>query len=78
MSNAANGGGIGIPTSDAPMANGAPLDHQAWSSADAPSPSRTQGGGDVPPRRSSRSRSPGARDADRGYMLPNHRVCLPH
>ncbi|KAF7791076.1 hypothetical protein EIP86_002037 [Pleurotus ostreatoroseus] len=62
MGSAANGGGISIPTGDAPMSNGAQLDHQTWSSADAASPSRTQGG--EPPRRTSRSRSPGARETE--------------
>lgn len=65
MDSAANGGGISIPTGDVPMSNGPQLDHQTWSSADAASPSRTQGG--EPPRRSSRSRSPGARQPERGY-----------
>ncbi|KIP04932.1 hypothetical protein PHLGIDRAFT_176971 [Phlebiopsis gigantea 11061_1 CR5-6] len=57
-----NGGGISIPTGDAPMTNAAPADDQAWSNG-ARSPGRGQG--DHPPRRSSRSRSP-TRDADRG------------
>ena len=80
---AANGGGISIPSGDAPMAlaNGAPLDHTAWSSTgDAPSPSRNQGGSgggdrerDGQPRRSSRSRSPGARGEDRGYSFLSNR-----
>ncbi|PSR72076.1 hypothetical protein PHLCEN_2v12057 [Hermanssonia centrifuga] len=60
-----NGGGISIPTNDAPMSGSAPGpgDDQVWSNGGR-SPSRTQG--DHPPRRSSRSRSPGARDGDRG------------
>lgn len=59
-----NGGGISIPTGDAPMSNGAPGDDRAWSSGPR-SPSRGQG--DHPPRRSSRSRSP-TRGDDRGYV----------
>jgi hypothetical protein len=61
-----SGGGISIPTGDAPMSNGAPGDDQAWSSG-ARSPGRGQG--DHPPRRSSRSRSPTARDSDRGLVM---------
>lgn len=63
MGPSANGGGISIPTTDAPMS--APGDEQGWANG-ARSPGRTQG--DHPPRRSSRSRSPGVRDAERGYV----------
>ena len=60
MAPPANGGGISIPTTDAPMSNGGPADDPTWNN-DARSPAPR--GGD-PPRRSSRSRSPG-RPADR-------------
>ena len=53
-------GGISIPTNDAPMSNGGPNDDQSWNGGGR-SPQR----GDNPPRRSSRSRSPG-RGPDRG------------
>ncbi|GJE98861.1 RNA-binding domain-containing protein [Phanerochaete sordida] len=61
MGPASNGGGISIPTSDAPMSNGA-RDEQGWSNSR--SPPRDQG--DHPPRRSSRSRSPTRGGDDRG------------
>lgn len=67
-----NGGGISIPTGDAPMTNAAPADDQAWSNG-ARSPGRGQG--DHPPRRSSRSRSP-TRDADRGYVFCRWLYCF--
>ncbi|KDQ62974.1 hypothetical protein JAAARDRAFT_188608 [Jaapia argillacea MUCL 33604] len=51
--------GISIPTSDIPMANGNSQE-QSWSNGGGRSPGRDQGGD--PPRRSSRSRSPGARE----------------
>ncbi|KAI8990500.1 hypothetical protein BD414DRAFT_521716 [Trametes punicea] len=52
-----NGGGISIPTNDSTISNGAPQDEQSWNNG-ARSPR-----GPEPPRRSSRSRSPG-RNAD--------------
>ncbi|EKM48719.1 uncharacterized protein PHACADRAFT_266187 [Phanerochaete carnosa HHB-10118-sp] len=64
MGPASNGGGISIPTGDAPMSNSA-RDEQGWSNSR--SPPRDQG--DHPPRRSSRSRSPargGGDDRGRG------------
>lgn len=63
MGPSASGNEISIPTSDAGVA-GVPGDDQGWANGTR-SPGRTQG--DHPPRRSSRSRSPAARDADRGY-----------
>ncbi|PIL31288.1 hypothetical protein GSI_05986 [Ganoderma sinense ZZ0214-1] len=60
MAPPSNGGGISIPTNDAPMSNGGPNDDQPWNNGGR-SPQR----GDNPPRRSSRSRSPG-RGPDRG------------
>lgn len=61
MGPASNGGGISIPTGDAPMSNGT-RDDQGWSNSR--SPPRDQG--DHPPRRSSRSRSPARGGDDRG------------
>ncbi|KAH7926872.1 RNA-binding domain-containing protein [Leucogyrophana mollusca] len=56
--------GISIPSHDANMNGGnAPGDEPSWNNGGR-SPVRDRGGD--PPRRSSRSRSPGARDADRG------------
>ncbi|RPD64647.1 RNA-binding domain-containing protein [Lentinus tigrinus ALCF2SS1-7] len=58
MAPPSNGAGISIPTNDAPMSNSGPNDDQAWNNG-----GRSPRGGD-PPRRSSRSRSPG-RPAER-------------
>jgi transformer-2 protein len=52
--------GIGIPTGDVTMANGT-TDSQAWDGGRSPG---RGGGGGEPPRRSSRSRSPGRGNAD--------------
>ncbi|RDX46794.1 RNA-binding domain-containing protein [Lentinus brumalis] len=53
MAPPSNGAGISIPTNDAPMSNSGPNDDQSWNNGGR-SPRR-----DDPPRRSSRSRSPG-------------------
>jgi len=66
MAPPSNGGGISIPAHDVTMSNGPNLggaDDQTWTNGGGRSPSR---GGGEPPRRSSRSRSPGARGDDRG------------
>ncbi|KAH9950978.1 hypothetical protein B0H21DRAFT_411367 [Amylocystis lapponica] len=58
-------GGISIPTHDTPISNGNGVgggDDQGWSNGGARSPPRSAA---EPPRRSSRSRSPGARGDDR-------------
>ena len=60
------GGGISIPTQDASMSNGAP-EEQSWNNGSARSPGRGPGG--EPPRRSSRSRSPGREDRRFVYLL---------
>ncbi|KAH9926460.1 uncharacterized protein B0H18DRAFT_1006189 [Fomitopsis serialis] len=65
MAPPSNVGGISIPTQDVTMGNGTGLsaaDDQHWANGSGRSPSR---GGMDPPRRSSRSRSPGARGDDR-------------
>ncbi|TFY60746.1 hypothetical protein EVJ58_g4949 [Rhodofomes roseus] len=65
MAPPSSGGGISIPTQDVTMSNGSGLgaaDDQHWANGGGRSPSR--GGADLP-RRSSRSRSPGARGDDR-------------
>ncbi|GBE77608.1 hypothetical protein BKA93DRAFT_781617 [Sparassis latifolia] len=61
MAPPANGGGISIPTHDTTMSNGTGIgsaDDQGWNNGE---PARAV----EPPRRSSRSRSPGARGDDR-------------
>lgn len=64
MAPPSNGGGISIPTHDTVMGNSsAGGDDQAWANGGGRSPSRGNG---EPPRRSSRSRSPGPRGDDRG------------
>ncbi|KAI0962680.1 hypothetical protein AcV7_001472 [Taiwanofungus camphoratus] len=66
MAPPSNGGGISIPTHDASMSHTVALggaDEQGWSNGGARSPPRSAV---EPPRRSSRSRSPGARGDDRG------------
>ncbi|EGO05383.1 hypothetical protein SERLA73DRAFT_157931 [Serpula lacrymans var. lacrymans S7.3] len=57
--------GISIPTHDTALNgnNGLPGDEQSWNGGGR-SPGRDRGG--EPPRRSSRSKSPGARDSERG------------
>ncbi|KAH8099458.1 hypothetical protein BXZ70DRAFT_302886 [Cristinia sonorae] len=61
-----NGGGISIPTHDSSLSNGAPLGgpDEAWANGGGRSPRRPSGG--EPPRRSSRSRSPGVRGEREG------------
>ncbi|PCH34346.1 RNA-binding domain-containing protein [Wolfiporia cocos MD-104 SS10] len=64
MAPPASGGGISIPTHDTTMANSAGMgggEDPAWANG-----GRSPRGGAEPPRRSSRSRSPGARGDDRG------------
>ncbi|KAH9973202.1 hypothetical protein BGW80DRAFT_256867 [Lactifluus volemus] len=56
---APNSAPIGIPTGDVTMANGT-TDSQAWDGGRSPG----RGGGGEPPRRSSRSRSPGRGNTD--------------
>ena len=68
MAPPSNGGGISIPTADSNMSNGGPNDDQSWNNAGR-SPPR----GNEPPRRSSRSRSPG-RPTER-YVVTCHRCC---
>lgn len=66
MAPPSNGGGISIPTHDTVMGNSsAGGDDQAWANGGGRSPSRGNG---EPPRRSSRSRSPGPRGDDRGSV----------
>ncbi|THH09206.1 hypothetical protein EW146_g8743 [Bondarzewia mesenterica] len=57
------GGAISIPTQDTSMSNGG-HEEQHWNNGSARSPGRGPGG--EPPRRSSRSRSPGREDRGRG------------
>ncbi|KAM5539960.1 hypothetical protein V8D89_006463 [Ganoderma adspersum] len=61
MAPPSNSGGISIPTNDAPMSTSGPNDDQSWNNGGR-SPQRS----DHPPRRSSRSRSPGRGGPDRG------------
>ncbi|TCD62873.1 hypothetical protein EIP91_006279 [Steccherinum ochraceum] len=58
-----NGGGISIPTNDGPIGNSGASNDEAWANGSGRSP-RAQGG--EPPRRSSRSRSPGVREREGG------------
>ncbi|KAF8899436.1 hypothetical protein BD779DRAFT_1488858 [Infundibulicybe gibba] len=69
--------GISIPTHDAGLNNGTPIvtDEPGWNSngGDRRSPGRERDRGGDPPRRSSRSRSPGqAREGERGHNPGNN------
>ncbi|KAI0789563.1 hypothetical protein C8Q75DRAFT_766261 [Abortiporus biennis] len=67
MGASTNGGAISIPTHEPSLANGGTQD-EAWTNGGNRSPGRSQGGGPAgdAPRRSSRSRSPGAREREGG------------